>query len=118
VLLQLVDRVGSIAGMRHSEGRCTTAAVERVVFHTASHVGDILTVRAQVVDVGRTSMAVVVTIDAERVEDRQLRRIVTGYLRLVAVDEAGRPRPVPDVVPETDEEREAQAAARARRDPR
>ena len=96
VVMKLVDDAAAAAAARHAGGPAVTVAVERMEFRRPAQVGDLLTARARLVRVGRTSMDVTVTVTAERWNaPGDLREIVTAALRFVAVDATGTPRPVP-----------------------
>jgi acyl-CoA hydrolase len=79
------------------------------------HVGEVVTLRASVNDVGRTSLEVGVRVDAENVRMADVKHVASAYLVYVALDDAGNPTPVPPLRVETDEDRRRQHAARARR---
>ena len=115
VILSLVDSVGAVAARRHSRKPCVTVCRDRVVFHEPIHLGELVTAKASVNFVGRTSMEVGVQIEAEDLITGQRRHTNSCYVTYVALDEHGRPVPVPDVVPETEAERRRYDRAKARR---
>lgn len=102
VLLALMDEIAYLCASRYAEAYCVTAAVDRVEFHSPVRVGDLVTLRAAVNFVGRSSMEVGISITAEdprRPEsDRRTNRC---FFTLVALDEDGRPTEVPELVCET-----------------
>ncbi len=116
VILSLVDRVAAVAAIRHAMGPCVTVSVDRVDFREPIHVGELVTARASVNFVGRTSLEVGVRVEAENIVTGVRRHTNSCYLTFVAIDADGRPRPVAPVVPETDEERARVAAAKRRRE--
>lgn len=95
-LMAQMDLAASNAASRLSRGRCATVAVEAMVFHSPVRVGDEVTVWAPIVRRGRTSM----TFDVQawrRPRDSEQRTCVTrAQFTCVALDERGRPRPLPD----------------------
>jgi acyl-CoA hydrolase len=91
--------------------------MDEMSFLNSVHIGDLVTVRAQVNDTGRTSMEVGVTVDVE-IPGGETVHVSTAHLVFVALDGNRRPVPVPPLVPETDEERQRQAEARIRREQR
>ena len=117
VVMKLVDTVAGVAATRHSGGAAVTAALDEMVFVVPVRVGDLLTVMAQVNWTGRTSMEVGVRAVAERWASagEQAFTVATAYLAYVAIDEDFRPRPVPPVLPETDEDRRRYREAEIRR---
>lgn len=118
VILSLIDRVAAVAAIRHARGPCVTVSIDRVDFREPIHVGELVIAYASVNYVGRTSLEIGVRVEAEDIVTGVRRHTNRCYLTFVAIDENGRPRPVPPVVPETDEDRaryEAAAERRARR---
>ena len=115
VILSLVDHVAAVASIRHARHQCVTVSVDRVDFHEPIHLGELVTARASVNYVGRTSMEVGVHIEAENLVTGVRRHTSSCYAVFVAIDRDGRPVPVPQVVPETEEQKRWHAAAQQRR---
>lgn len=116
VVMKLVDDVaGAVAG-RHSGGPAVTASMDEMAFLEPVRVGDLLHVKAQVNWTGRSSMEIGVRVLAERWnESVPATHVASAYLVFVAVDAEGKPRPVPQVVPETDREKRRWQEAQIRR---
>ncbi|WP_031509749.1 acyl-CoA thioesterase [Streptomyces megasporus] len=116
VIMKLVDdAAGAVAG-RHSGGPAVTASMDEMVFLEPVRVGDLVHVKAQVNWTGRTSMEVGVRVMAERWnESTPATRVASAYLVFTAVDESGRPRPVPPVIPETERDERRRQEAQIRR---
>lgn len=91
-----VDLAGSVLPARHVQGRMATVAVNEFVFKQPVRVGDILSFFASVQRVGRTSVTVQVEVYAERfaAQGRYV-KVTEARLTYVAIDAAGRPRPIP-----------------------
>ncbi len=117
-IMRLVDQAAAVAAIRHCGGVVVTASVDEMSFLHPVHIGDIVTVRASVNDVGRTSMEVGVRVEAEDVVTGQRTHTSSAYVVLVALDREGRPRPVPPLVVETGDEARRQREARIRRQTR
>jgi acyl-CoA hydrolase len=115
VIMKLCDEVAAIAGVRHSGGRVVTAGMDRMTFNERIEVGELLTLRASVNAVWRTSMEIGVHVEAERPAIGESRHTNTAYLTMVAVDADGRPRPVPGLTCESPDEQRREAAAQTRR---
>ncbi|MEU0530623.1 acyl-CoA thioesterase [Amycolatopsis tolypomycina] len=116
VLMKLVDSLAGVVSARHSEGASVTASVDEMVFRVPVRVGDVLHLHAQVNWAGSTSMEIGVRATADRWDSSVPPvHVASAYLVLVAVDDHGRPRPVPPVVPETAEDRRRYAEAGIRR---
>ena len=93
ILAELDKAVGLLAADR-AKGRCTTVALESVRFLTPLRAGEDFRVFGHVASVGRTSMRLHLEGWARR-DGGDARRIVEGTFVSVAIDEAGRPRPLP-----------------------
>ena len=65
VVMRLADTAAALAAIRHAEGLCVTVSVDEVSFLEPVHVGDVLTLRASVNDVGTTSLECGVRVEAE-----------------------------------------------------
>ena len=115
VILSLVDRAAAVAAIRHAQKPCVTVSVDKVDFKEPIHVGELVTAYARVNFAGRTSMEVGVKIIAENVLTGDKRHTNSCYVTYVALDEKGRPSPVPPIVPETPEEKRRFERARQRR---
>lgn len=115
VILSLVDRIAAVCAIRHAKKQCVTVSVDKVDFKEPIHVGELITGFARVNYAGKTSMEVGVKIIAEHLITGEKRHTNSCYVTYVALDENGRPAPVPPVVPETpDEKRRYERAAKRR----
>jgi acyl-CoA hydrolase len=117
-VMKLVDTAAGLAAARHCGGLVVTAALDEMVFLEPVYVNDLVTVKAMVNDAGRTSMEVGVRVDAESVGGQRRVHTSSAYLVYVALDEQGKPRPVPPVIAESEEERQRQREAKLRREAR
>lgn len=114
-LMALVDQAAAVAAIRHAGGPAVTATIERVDFRERIPVGALVTCAATVDFVGNSSMDITVEVYSEKVSSGERRHTHTAHVVFVAVGEDGRPKRVPRLVPETDEERERYARAEAHR---
>jgi acyl-CoA hydrolase len=110
-LMALVDQAAAVAAIRHAGGPAVTASIERVDFRERIPVGALVTCAATVDYVGNSSMDITVEVYAERVSSGEKRHTHTAHVVFVAVDDDGKPRRVPRLVPETEEERARYARA-------
>jgi acyl-CoA hydrolase len=113
-VMKLCDEAAGLAAIRHARRPAVTAAVDRVTFLHPVHLGEVLTLRASVNAAWRTSMEVGVRVDAENPLTGQQRHTSSAYLTMVAIDEHGKPSPVPPLTAEnaTDQRREREAQLR------
>ena len=114
-IMRLVDEAGGAVAIRHSRRQSVTVAMDRMVFKQPVHIGDLLTIRACLTYTGRTSMEVQAEIEAENMRTGEIRHAGTCYLVYVALDEEGRPAPIPPLIVHTPEERARWRAAERRR---
>ncbi|MDM4719559.1 acyl-CoA thioesterase [Micromonospora sp. WMMA1363] len=114
-ILNLIDSVAGVVAARHSDGPAVTAAIDETAFLRAVRVGDVVHVDARITWAGRSSMEVAVKVTADR-WDRAV--LATAHLVMVAVDDAGQPRAVPPLLPETDGDRRRYREAEIRREHR
>ncbi|MEU2868136.1 acyl-CoA thioesterase [Streptomyces olivoreticuli] len=119
-VMRLVDDAAAAAAGRHAGCPAVTVSVDGMSFLAPVRAGDLLSVRARVEWAGRTSMAVGVAVTAERWNSSgPTAQVATARLTFVAIDADGAPRAVPELRPETPEERrrheEVAAARRIRR---
>jgi acyl-CoA hydrolase len=114
-ILMLADQIAYVVGSRHAGRPTVTASFDEVDFRSPINVGDIVTLHARVNYVGRTSMEIGVRVEAEDLLTRRVRHTNSCYITMVAVDDEGRPAPVPELLLETEEERARHERARERR---
>lgn len=114
-LVQWIDVCAGVAAMRHAGGAVVTASIDRLDFMVPVRLGDVVVLQAQVNYVRRTSMEVGCRVETEDVKSRERRVATKAYLTFVGIDDDGRPRPVPDLVLESDRDRRRFEAARQRR---
>jgi acyl-CoA hydrolase len=117
-VMHLIDIAGAIACFRHTRQRVVTAAVDGLQFLHSIKVGDLIILSAQVTATFRTSLEVEVRVMSEETLTGQRKLTSHAYLTFVAIDADGRRIAVPDLVLETDEERQRSAEAQVRRDAR
>jgi acyl-CoA hydrolase len=117
-IMKLVDTAAGLAATKHCGGLAVTAAMDEMTFLEPVYLGEVVTVKASVNEAFRTSMEVGVRVEAENVATGRKVHTSSAYLVFVAIDEQGKPRPVPPLVAETNEERQRQREARLRRDAR
>ena len=94
-IMAQVDLAGAVPAMRVAKGRVATVAVNSFVFKQPVFVGDIVSLYAQVVRIGRTSITVSVEVYAQhRAAGDDGVKVTEAVLTYVAVDANRRPRVV------------------------
>jgi len=114
-VMHLVDIAAAIAAHRHSQSYVVTASVDYVDFRNPIRVGELIILRANVNRVFRTSMEVGVKVFSENVLTGERKHTTTAYVTFVAIDEVGRPKPVPPLILKTAVERRRHREALIRR---
>ena len=94
-MMSQMDLAGGVAAVQRAQGRIVTVAVDAMTFHLPVNVGDLVSCYAQVTRVGRSSLTVKIDAWVQRRIGRHMERVTSGSFTYVAVDEKGRPRPVP-----------------------
>lgn len=116
VIMKLVDEAGAIAAMKHAQAPVVTVAVDSMTFVEPIHIGEVVTFKAELTYVGRTSMEARVEVVTEDPLTANKRLSNTAYLVYVALDGNGKPTPVADLLLETDEQKARAVAAKERQD--
>jgi len=119
-IMKLVDSTAGAVAQRHSGGPAVTAAMDEMAFLHPVHVGDIVRTVAQVNWAGRTSLEIGVRVESERWDEAggEPLHVASAYLVFVAIDEDGRAREVPPLLPTTPTEVRRQREAEIRREHR
>jgi acyl-CoA hydrolase len=117
-LMHFIDIAGAMAASKHSLGIVATAAIDSVDFKHPVKLGEIVTLKSRLTRAGTTSMEVLVEVFSENVETGETAFTNKAYITYVAIDRAGKPRPVPAIVPVTEDEKIEYEAAGRRREER
>ncbi len=105
LIMKLCDEAGGMAAVRHARHPSVTVTVDSMTFHSPVHIGDLVTVTAEVSWAGRTSMETRVTVTSEQVLTGKTTHTNTAYFVYVALDEHGHPTPVPPLICVTEAQR-------------
>ncbi len=116
VIMKLADEAGALAAMRHARAQVVTVAIDSMTFMEPIYVGNVVTLDAEVTYAGHTSMETRVQVTAEDPINGGTTTTNIAYLVYVALDQTGRPRPVPPLVISTPEEQARTEAARERQE--
>ena len=93
--LSLMGKAAFVAATRHARCSVVMATSDKVEFHEPVRRGELVELTARVERVGRSSMTVAVSVIAERPATGHRRIAMHGSFEMIAVDEAGRPMPLP-----------------------
>lgn len=104
-LLHWVDVAGAMAASRHAQSVVATAVIDSVEFNEPVRVGEMIVLKAHLTWVGRTSMEVLVEVCSENYMTGITKSTNRAYMTFVALDEKGKPKQVPGLIPENEEEK-------------
>jgi uncharacterized protein (TIGR00369 family) len=118
VIMKLIDTAAGVVAKRHAGCNVVTASIDSLDFHNPVYVGDVVFFKASINYVGNTSMEVGVRVEAENPITGEVRHTASAYLTFVALDENGKPKKVPKLILETEEEKRRYKEAERRREVR
>lgn len=117
-IVKLMDEAAGAVAQRHARGNAVTASIDHVDFHSPVFIGDLVTIKAGLNLVGKTSMEIGARVESENLLTGEIKHTASAYLTYVALDKNLRPREVPPLIVKTEEEirrnREAQNRRAAR----
>ena len=106
VVMKHIDDAAGVVAIKHTGSNVVTASIDRLDFHNPVFIGNLLTVKACINMVGKTSMEIGVRVEAEDIISQTVRHTASAYLTFVALDENNRPALVPPIeISTTDEKR-------------
>jgi acyl-CoA hydrolase len=114
IIMKMADEAGALAAMRHARNPVVTVAIDSMTFLEPIVVGYLVTFYAELTYTGRTSMEACVKVIAENPLTGKQTKTNQAYLVYVAIDDQHRPREIPPLIAETDEERRSIAQAQVR----
>ena len=93
-IMAQMDLAGAVPAFQRAKGRIATVAVDAMTFHRPVFIGDLVSCYATIKRVGRTSITIDVQTWVERRRDGVHEKVTEGLFTYVAIDDAGKPRPV------------------------
>ncbi|HRO54640.1 MAG TPA: acyl-CoA thioesterase [Alicycliphilus sp.] len=114
-ILRLLDQVAYACASRYSRRYVVTLSVDQVTFLQPIHVGELVSFLASVNHTGKSSMEIGIKVVAEDIRSQVVRHVNSCFFSMVAVDDAGKPTPVPPFTPASDDERRRWEAALLRK---
>ena len=117
-IMKYIDNTAGIVGVRYTGGNVVTASIDRLDFHSPVFVGDLLRVSASVNYVGSKSMEIGVRVEAENFVTGEVRHTASAYLTFVSLDEKFKPRQIPPLILETEDEKRRNCEAQQRKEAR
>lgn len=115
-ILSMADAVAYMCAARHSSPNCVTVGVDQMDFREAINIGEMVTFKAAINYVGKTSMEVGIRIEAEDMQTGERRHTNSCYFTMVSLDKNGKPTPAPELILETEQEKRRFEEGRIRRE--
>lgn len=115
-ILAMADAVAYMCAARHSSPNCVTVGVDQMDFREPINIGEMLTFKAAVNYVGKTSMEIGIRIEAEDLQTGERRHTNSCYFTMVSLDKNGKPMPAPALITETAGEKRRFEEGRIRRE--
>ncbi len=95
IILSYIDQAGAVGARRMGCRQVVTVAMDQVEFHQPVYVGNLVSFYSEVEKIGRTSITVMVTVEAEDRDGREPLVVTQARVTYVHVDEQGRPIAIP-----------------------
>ena len=93
-----MDQIAFACASKHSKAYCVTASVDTVDFLNPIEVGELVTMKASINYVGRTSMVVGIRVEAENIQTEVIKHCNSSYFTMVAKDDTGKSKPIPGII--------------------
>lgn len=106
MVMNHIDDIASISAYRHARQQVVTASTDSVDFLYPINVGEMICLESFVTWTHKTSMEIYVNIVSENLKTAERRICASSFLTFVAIDEHGQTQEVPQVIPETDFQKE------------
>ena len=113
-MMHLIDIAGAICSQKHSQRIVVTASVDNISFHKPIRLGSVITLEARITRAFNSSMEIYVEVFSENLADGKA-LTNKAFLTFVAIDQAGNPINVHELVPETEDEKKLYDSALRRR---
>ena len=117
-IMKHIDTTAGVVACRHARRNVVTASLDRIDFFHPVYVGDLLTLKASLNFVGKTSMEIGVRVEAENLLKGKTLHTASAFLTFVALDKNGLPTKVPPLILISDEEKRRNKAAKERKEMR
>ena len=104
-IMTLMDEIAGMVGAKHSGRHVATAVIEKMQFFAPIFIGNKMILKSSVNYTGTTSMEIGIRIEAEDLITGKITHTNSCYLVAVAIDDYGKPCKVPQIIPETDDDK-------------
>ncbi|MGZ3931589.1 MAG: acyl-CoA thioesterase [Bacteroidia bacterium] len=103
-ILSLMDQIAFACASKHSGNYCVTASVDTVDFLNPIEIGELVTMKASVNYVGKSSMVIGIRVDSENIMTGVKKHCNSSFFTMVAKDKSGKTVSVPGLVLENEED--------------
>lgn len=114
-IMAWMDLTAAICAGRHTRSLCVTAGVDDLAFGHPVKVGQVVRVRARITAAFKSSLEILVEVEGEDLLEGRRWPCVKAFMTFVAIDAQGKPRPVPPITLESEEDRALASEAEERR---
>lgn len=97
-ILSLMDQIAFACASKHSGSYCVTASVDTVNFLNPIEIGELVTMKASINYVGRSSMVVGIRVEAENIQNGFVKHCNSSHFTMVAKDDTGKTTAVPGLI--------------------
>jgi uncharacterized protein (TIGR00369 family) len=104
VIMHLIDNTAAVVAVRHARSNVVTVSIDRMDFFYPAYGGELITLKASLNNAGKTSMEIGVRVEAENLLTGEIRHTNSAYITFVCLDKSGRPRSIPPLILETEDE--------------
>lgn len=115
VIMKMIDDAAGTVAVKHARTNVVTASIDRLSFHHPVFIGDLVTLKASINLVGKSSMEIGVHVETENLLSGEIRHIASAYLTFVSLGADGKPVSVPPLVLESEEEQRRNREAKDRK---
>ncbi len=118
VIMKYIDNAAGVVAVRHAGKQIVTAEIDQLNFYNPVYLGNLLTLKARLNSVGKTSMEIGVRVEAENLITGKISHITSAYLTFVALTPTGKPDEIPPLILLSDDEKRRSEEAVKRREKR
>jgi uncharacterized protein (TIGR00369 family) len=104
VIMHLIDNTAAVVAVRHARSNVVTVSIDRMDFFYPAYAGELITMKASLNNAGKTSMEIGVRVEAENLLTGEVRHTNSAYITFVCLDKSGRPRSIPPLILETEDD--------------
>ncbi|MFC1867585.1 acyl-CoA thioesterase [Thermodesulfobacteriota bacterium] len=116
VVMKHIDMAAAVVATRHARSNTVTASIDKLDFFSPVFIGDLMVLKASINMVGKSSMEIGVRVETEDLVTGKISHTASAYLTFVALDDNNRPREIPPLILETEEDKKRNKEALRRRE--